>query len=262
MWKSLVGLILVIGIWLGGIQPVGAIDLVGRIDRFPDWVKPAGLITSGELSYPDWFLGEWEVTSTLRSQFAPLAPEIVTPGFDRNGVNLDRPYHFRVKFSPMLEEKTGAIVPRAASSQIVADRVFNGREIATAYLGADLVRDVLVTRGEKVQQLTTLTNGTQLKGIVTGYQSLQPQPDRFIATEVTQQIFTGKTIYLNTVETTTDYRFIATPTPQIQARQFTAIYLSPQDPDYFHAIDKPVALYRYELNLAPTFRTSDNVVGE
>ncbi|MEW5859950.1 MAG: DUF6816 family protein, partial [Cyanobacteriota bacterium] len=37
----------------------------------------------------------------------------------------------------------------------------------------------------------------------------------------------------------------------IEADQVTAIYLSPQDPDYFKAIDRPVALYRYRLQLLP-----------
>ena len=35
------------------------------------------------------------------------------------------------------------------------------------------------------------------------------------------------------------------------ADQITAIYLSPQDPDYFKAKDKPVALYRYQLAFSP-----------
>jgi hypothetical protein len=35
----------------------------------------------------------------------------------------------------------------------------------------------------------------------------------------------------------------------ISAEQITAIYLSPQDPDYFKAGDRPVALYRYHLDL-------------
>ncbi|MEL6327067.1 MAG: DUF6816 family protein, partial [Cyanobacteria bacterium J06626_23] len=35
--------------------------------------------------------------------------------------------------------------------------------------------------------------------------------------------------------------------PAITADQITAIYLSPRDPDYFKAFNKPVALYRYRL---------------
>jgi hypothetical protein len=48
--------------------------------------------------------------------------------------------------------------------------------------------------------------------------------------------------------------------PAIIAEQVTAIYLSPQDPNYFEAIDpeslfgqpRPVALYRYRLEFRKT----------
>nr|WP_319592620.1 hypothetical protein [Zarconia navalis] len=36
---------------------------------------------------------------------------------------------------------------------------------------------------------------------------------------------------------------------RVTADRVTAIYLSPQDPDYFKAQDRPVALYRYRLDL-------------
>ena len=36
----------------------------------------------------------------------------------------------------------------------------------------------------------------------------------------------------------------------IEANQITAIYLSPQDPNYFLVANHPVALYRYQLELS------------
>ncbi|NEO86218.1 MAG: hypothetical protein F6J87_18465, partial [Spirulina sp. SIO3F2] len=54
-------------------------------------------------------------------------------------------------------------------------------------------------------------------------------------------------VYINDVETTTHYHQLTTL--QIDAEQITAIYLSPQDPDYFQAGEQPVALYRYQLTL-------------
>jgi len=54
-------------------------------------------------------------------------------------------------------------------------------------------------------------------------------------------------VYLNLVETTTKYELINPD--YIQGKQVTAIYLSPQDPDYFIAFDLPVALYYYTLDL-------------
>ena len=51
------------------------------------------------------------------------------------------------------------------------------------------------------------------------------------------------------METTTDYQQQEDGT--IAATQITAVYLSPQDPDYFSALNQPIALYRYELRLEP-----------
>ncbi len=71
-------------------------------------------------------------------------------------------------------------------------------------------------------------------------------------------MFRGETdIYLNEVETTTAYRVVglgkneSSGSKKIVADQVTAIYLSPQDPDYFAAAGHPVALYRYRLELLP-----------
>ena len=59
-------------------------------------------------------------------------------------------------------------------------------------------------------------------------------------------------IYLNEVETTTDYHHIIDEYQGeiIEANQITAIYLSPQDPNYFLVANHPVALYRYQLELS------------
>jgi hypothetical protein len=70
----------------------------------------------------------------------------------------------------------------------------------------------------------------------------------FIGSELVTQFFrTQPEIYLNGVETTTAYHWRSRD--QITAEQFTAVYLSPKDPDYFTAGDRPVALYRYDLRL-------------
>ncbi|MFM5898527.1 MAG: DUF6816 family protein, partial [Dolichospermum sp.] len=75
---------------------------------------------------------------------------------------------------------------------------------------------------------------------------------QFIASEVFQQLFKGGSHpYFNTVESTTAYQKLSTPSPSITADQVTAVYLSPQDPDYFTAGSRPVALYRYRLEFFP-----------
>ena len=93
---------------------------------------------------------------------------------------------------------------------------------------------------------------------MTGRTVEEPNAGTFATTEVFQQYFrnaknaeNASTVYLNEVENTTIYHKRADPNFPIGADQITAIYLSPQDPNYFKAQDKPVALYRYQLSFSP-----------
>jgi hypothetical protein len=206
------------------------------------------LHNAGELTYPQWFAGEWTATSILREQVAPLAPAILTPGFERNRANIDRPYSFQVRFGSTTNTVAqGITVGSAKSAVIKSDRTFNGEQIANAYLGANAVKSIKTIDQPPVTQITQLQNGTELRSTVTGYLSESINTDGFATNEVNQQVFQGKTTYLNTVETTTNYHLI--DKNHITAEQITAIYLSPQDPDYFRALQRPVALYRYTLEL-------------
>ncbi len=229
-----------------------------RMADFPQWQsQPQIGKLEGQLIYPEWFKGRWLATSTLLEQIAPLAPDLVTPGFDRNRIYLDRPIEFKVQFIPLeVKSPTPSLLnlPRPNRSidlaKIVPDRAYNGYNISIAYLGTDKVRSVKVDPQNPTKQITQLEGDRQLVSIVTGFAKELPNPNNFIATELSQQIFRSDTqIYFNTVETTTNYQFSIAPTPKITATQITAIYLSPQDPDYFRALNKPVALYKYQLEL-------------
>jgi hypothetical protein len=242
--------------------------LSDRIDRYPNWDTQAEVrLHEGELTYPEWFRGSWIATSTLVEQIAPLAPEIVTPGFESNRQYINKPIEFTVRFVPTDLDKFAKFLPlnlpqlksSLPEAQIVADRAFNGLNIATAYLGASNIESVKIDPQNPTKQITQLTHDRELEAFVTGFDLENLNSHRFISTELSQQIFrTSSTIYLNTVETTTSYQLSPTPTPSITATQISAIYLSPQDPDYFRSIGKlknrPVALYKYRLNLVPTPR--------
>ena len=205
-------------------------------------------------------------TSTLLEQIAPLAPDLMTPGFEGNRKYLDRPIEFTVQFVPNNTNPPpklsllnfSQLKDRSQPAKIVADRAFNCLNIANAYLGKDNIKSVKVDPQNPTRQITQLTQDRQLVSFVTGFASEAsrqdnretPSANNFIATEVSQQVFRSNvTIYLNIVETTTSYQFSSTPTPKITATQISAIYLSPQDPDYFKARDIPVALYKYKLDL-------------
>ncbi len=229
--------------------------LQDRLKCFPKWQsKPRVGKARDDLIYPDWMAGDWLVSSTEVEQIAPLAPNIITPGFEANKRYLDVEIKFQVRFErkylPML---MGSPLPSliVGSLPVVADRAFNGLQIARSYLGKDAVDSVKVDPNNPNRQITFLRKGRgMLISTVTGRASETPNSSRFIATEITQQVFRrDPQIYINQVETTSSYKLL--PSGDVEAEQITAIYLSPQDPDYFIAAGRPVALYRYKLKLSP-----------
>ncbi|HEY9832377.1 MAG TPA: hypothetical protein V6D26_17455 [Stenomitos sp.] len=259
-------LTLILLIWSGEAR---ASQLADRLAQFPDWQnKPPVTTPQDDLIYPDWMQGTWDVTSTLVEQVAPLAPDIVTPGFESNRRYLNQPVHFLVRFQAITPQDSVITpgfprftLPGSGKSplshsektpKVVADRVFNGLNIAKAYLGDARVQSVKVDPDSPNRQITFLQTGLQLISSVTGRASETPAPDQFIGTEVSNQFFRGTPQpYFNQVETTTAYQLKPSPSLVIEADQITAIYLSPQDANYFKALEQPVALYRYRLELKP-----------
>lgn len=280
-------IVMVFLLWTSRVE---AGPLADRLAQFPSWQsKPPVKLAQGDLIYPDWLAGTWQVTSVLVSQVAPLEPEVVTPGFESNRRYLNQPVSFSVRFqqardsvSTFNKAISGQFIPwvnqnstvcqgnfcqkvptltnifnNSLPKGVVADRTFNGLNIARAYLGDDLIESVRVDPNSPNRQLTSLRTGRKLISVIVGRATETPNPGEFIATEVSNQVFRGTVKpYLNQVETTTDYRLRTSPNLGIEADQVTAIYLSPQDPNYFKALDKPVALYRYHLELVPTELTN------
>ncbi len=247
MWLKI--FIILIAILLINTSNAMAQSLNDRLQKFPAWEsKPTVAIAQGDLIYPDWMEGTWQVSSTLVDLVAPLAPEIITPGFEGNRKYLQQPVNFLVRFtpqSPLFKTFPFSILPKG-KQPIVSDRAFNGTQIAKAYLGENSKILVKVDPQNPNRQLTRLSKQRQLISTVTARRSEINAPNQFVATEITNQVFRGAPqIYLNEVESTTAYSLDAPG--QITADQVTAIYLSPQDPNYFTAAGRPVALYRYQL---------------
>lgn len=238
-------------ILFSSVAPAIASPIQERLQQFPQWNnKPPVKLAQGDLEYPDWMAGTWKVNSTLVEQVAPLAPDIVTPGFTDNESYLNRAIAFQVRFGKEYysASKRRFSVLNSVRPIIVADRAFNGKNIAQAYLGDDNVYQVKIDPDNPNQQITFLKGERKLISKITGRAREILSDNQFIATEVTQQLFRSpERIYLNEVETTSNYRLL--DSGSISAEQITAIYLSPQDPDYFTVGDRPVALYRYHLKL-------------
>jgi len=231
-------------------------ELSERLANFPQWEKLTSVQpASGDLVYPEWMAGSWQVTSTLVDLAAPLAPDIVTPGFEGNRRQLNQPVSFVVRFVKQLLPITRLkIFPQIdyKSPILVADRSFNSLNLARAYLGDEAVLSVKVDPDSPNRQITFLRSSRQLVSIVTARATETTSDGNFITTEVFQQLFKGGSRpYLNSVESTTAYHKLPTSNRAIEADQVTAVYLSPQDPDYFKAGSQPVALYRYRLKFFP-----------
>jgi len=246
------GLCLVIALFLGGSEAVAG-QLAERLASFPHWHKLVVQVAQGDLVYPDWMAGSWNVTSTLVDAVAPLAPEIVSPGFESNRQTLQQPISFPVRFEEKKLFQSRSFTPTTIQSGVVADRAFNGLSLAKAYLG-DAVIAVKVDPQSPNRQITLLKGGRQLVSIVSGRATETPAENQFITTEVFQQFFRTQDSrpYFNEVESTTAYHYFPQSQPTITADQVTAVYLSPQDPDYFAAASRPVALYRYRLEFTST----------
>ena len=252
--KFIYSLLLTI-VWLFLSASAQAETLTDRVAAFPDWQsKPTVQAAQGDLAYPAWLAGTWHVKSTLVDLVAPFAPDLTTPGFESNRAYLNQPIGFDVRFVRQPVVKTAiakalkALQSKSGETEVVADRAFNGLNLAKAYLGDRAVLAVKVDPSSPNRQITLLRGDRQLVSIVNARAVEMPTPDQFITTEIFQQVFRGTSQpYLNQVETTTAYRHGAT----IEANQITAVYLSPQDPDYFKAGETPVALYRYRLEFLP-----------
>ncbi|MGB3199811.1 MAG: DUF6816 family protein [Nodosilinea sp.] len=245
--RRLFWLTLLLTVWLLCSGQAQAGPIADRLAAFPDWGgRPNLAAARGDLVYPDWLRGDWQLTSTLVDLAAPLAPELVTPGFEGNRNQLGQPVTCPVRFVASWPSARGLIPIVARTSQTVADRAFNGLSLARAYLGEKAVTAVKVDPKNPNRQLTLLQGSRQLESTVTA-RTVEMADDRFIAVERFQQVFRGGARpYVNEVETTTAYR---QRDDRVLADQVTAVYLSPQDPDFLKAQHRPVALYRYQLEL-------------
>lgn len=245
--------LLVLLLWC---EEAKSLTLDQRLASFPHWDSNLSLqLTQPDLIYPEWMSGTWTVTSTLVEQVAPLAPEIVTPGFEGNRRYLNVPVKFLVRFGEnRLPMSSSKLIPQPlkVQSAIVADRAFNGLNLAKAVLG-DRVIALKVDPDSPNRQITFLQGDRQLISIVTGRATQTLDRNDFITCEVFQQQFRGNGArpFFNQVESTTAYHYQQS-IRAIEADQVTAVYLSPQDPDYFSAGSRPVALYRYRLKFFPT----------
>jgi hypothetical protein len=149
--------------------PVRAVDSASLLDQrlqtWPDWRLPAPLPRPdrrGDLLYPAWFAGEWQVTSL----------DLTAEG------ETGEPLRHQARF--LIDAK----------QRVVADRAFNALAIGNAVLGSALLT-VEQPADDHNRQLARLQNDQLLETTVIGRRQSDPQQEPFTTDELVLQIVHG-----------------------------------------------------------------------
>lgn len=216
---ALLLLCLAIPVWADGSSTL----LEQRLQAWPDWQLPAPLPRPdrrGDLVYPAWFAGEWQVTSL----------DLTAEG------ETGEPLRHQARF--LIDAK----------QRVVADRAFNALAIGRAVLGSALLT-VEQPADDHNRQLARLQNDQLLETSVIGRRQSDPQQEPFTTDELVLQIVHGPGApRISRVETLSRYH----PCPsrpaaveQICAEQWQARFSGPEQ-----GLDAaPLARAHYRLAL-------------
>lgn len=171
--------------------------LPARAEQWPSWQLPAPLrpAGNGDLVYPSWFAGDWQLSSQdAQEQEAEL--------------------RYLVRF----------ITP-PGSAVVVGDRAFNAAAVGQALLGPALL-EVSNDPANPNRQLGRLAGEGLLESTVVARRSEQ-EPGTFWADELSQQVVhqSGRTPRLSQVETLS--RYSRNADGSISGEQWQATYPPP-----------------------------------
>ena len=184
--------------------------LADRIREWPAWRLPAPLprARQRDLAWPDWFVGDWRVSSTVLPDGRITAED---PGADE--------LIWTVRFRA--DSRGGA----------VADRAFNARSVGKALLGDQLLM-VQDDPANPDRQLSRLSGDRLLESTVLARGSEQPAADptlaaRFLSDELSLQVLhrPGQEPRVSQVETLG--RWQRCTDGGIEGEQWQASYPSP-----------------------------------
>lgn len=170
-------------------SPSGS-PLQRRLTAWPQWSLPAPLQRpgQGDLIYPAWFAGEWQVEG-------------------RDGLR------HRVRFLPQPDGSARG------------DRAFNAEAVGRALLGEQLLR-VANDPANPNRQIAWLRDDQRLESTVIGRRQEQPAPDHLLADELSLQVLHRPGApRLSQVETLSDYQLLADGS--IAVEQWQARYAAP-----------------------------------
>jgi len=171
--------------------------LPARAEHWPSWQLPAPLrpAGNGDLVYPSWFAGDWQLSSQ-----------------DAQGQEAELRYLVRFITPP-------------GSTVVVGDRAFNAAAVGQALLGPALL-EVSNDPANPNRQLGRLAGERLLESTVVARRSEQ-EPASFWADELSQQVVhqSGRTPRLSQVETLSHYSRNADGS--ISGEQWQATYPPP-----------------------------------
>ena len=197
-----------------------------RLEIWPAWSLPAPLPRPGrgDLIWPAWFWGEWEVSSTPMEGAEP-------------------PLRWRARF--LADGNGGA----------VADRAFNASQIGAALLGDQLL-GVRNDPANPNRQVARLRGDRQLESTVVGRRSVRRDGASFLADELTLLVLHGPdNPRISRVEVLGVWQRLEDGS--ITGEQWQASYTSPAE-GLAAAAENP---QRYTLRLVPLRPGSDHASG-
>ena len=190
MAKQLLTLLITMLLQVVSVQPVaaesdrGVTFLQQRFDSWPQWSLPAPLPrprAQQDLIYPDWFAGDWQVTSEALDESGERIPD-------------DLPLIYEVRF---VANRRNALI---------GDRPFNAASVGRALLGETLL-SVEQNPDQVNRQLARFRDDVVLETTVIGRRETTPKADSdFFSDELVLQILHGPGApRLSRIETLTHY---------------------------------------------------------
>nr|QFB70720.1 chloroplast hypothetical protein 3 [Chlorella ohadii] len=219
-----------------------------------------------QIFYPRYLFGEWEVEMEFTALRTPLGRQFVPPGFlqaaeaspEEGG--LGSRYAFRQRFystlPPTLDNELrvnlGLGMPQDA---IVSDRAFNTRETTNAFLGYAAVEAVEYDpRDAPLRETVTLSRlapdmaplpPRRLELYINHLSSEEGPGGSFLTSELCRQVLLGvRQVEVKDYEIMHEYRL--QPDGSLRGRQRSCLYLQPQEPRFFEAGGRAVAVYDYD----------------
>lgn len=140
--------------------------------------------------------------------------------------------------------------------------MFNYKNLIDSTLGYAAVSQVLYDGGREPNRCSIVfeqgrtRNAERIELFANARACEVVTPDIYLTSEASRQVtFSPSTLSTVARQAVTEYQTFATHRRQsdgtIRSNLLTAAYLDPQDPNFFKAVDQPVAVYSHDIKFTP-----------